>query len=85
MKFDVIIIGSGIAGLWAAKYINDNSNLSTLIITKKEVWDANSFYAQGGVTMALDENDVPLHIEDTLKAGAYHNNKKWLKFYLVHL
>lgn len=79
MKFDVIIIGSGIAGLWAAKYINDNSNLSTLIITKKEVWDANSFYAQGGVTMALDENDVPLHIEDTLKAGAYHNNKKMVE------
>jgi L-aspartate oxidase len=79
MKFDVIIIGSGIAGLWAAKYINDNSDLSTLIITKKEVWDANSFYAQGGVTMALNRDDVPLHFEDTLKAGAYHNNKKMVE------
>ncbi|GAX87579.1 L-aspartate oxidase [Lebetimonas natsushimae] len=79
MKFDVIIIGSGIAGLWAAKYINDNSKLSTLIITKKEVWDANSFYAQGGVTMALDKNDVPLHIEDTIKAGSFHNNRKMVE------
>jgi L-aspartate oxidase len=79
MKFDVIIVGSGIAGLWAAKYINDNSDLSTLIITKKEIWDANSFYAQGGVTMALDENDIPLHIEDTMRAGSFHNNRKMVE------
>jgi len=79
MKFDVVIVGSGIAGLWAAKYLNDNSNLSTLIITKREIWDANSFYAQGGVTMALDENDILLHIEDTLKAGSFHNNKKMVE------
>jgi L-aspartate oxidase len=79
MKFDVVIIGSGIAGLWAAKYINDNSKLTTLIVTKQELWDANSFYAQGGVTMALDEKDVPLHIEDTIKAGSFHNNKEMVE------
>ncbi|WP_024786741.1 MULTISPECIES: L-aspartate oxidase [unclassified Lebetimonas] len=79
MKFDVVIIGSGIAGLWAAKYINDYSDLSTLIITKKEVWDANSFYAQGGVTMALDKEDVPAHIEDTIRAGSFHNNKEMVE------
>ncbi len=75
MKFDVIIVGSGIAGLWAAKYLNDLSDVSVLIITKNQVWDANSFYAQGGVTMALDRNDVPFHIEDTLKAGVFHNKE----------
>jgi len=75
MKFDAIIIGSGIAGIWCAKFLNDRG-FKTLIITKNQVWDANSFYAQGGVTMALDEADVPLHIEDTIKAGAFHNKKE---------
>ncbi len=78
MKFDCIIIGSGLAGIWCAKFLNE-AGLSTLIITKKQVWDCNSFYAQGGVTIANDENDVPLHIEDTLKAGSFHNKKEAVK------
>ncbi len=78
MKFDCIIIGSGIAGIWSAKFLND-AGLKTLIITKNQVWDANSFYAQGGVTMALDEKDVALHIEDTLKAGVFHNKKEMVE------
>jgi L-aspartate oxidase len=75
MKFDCIIIGSGIAGLWSAKFLNE-AGKKTLIVTKNQVWDCNSFYAQGGVTMAIDENDVPLHIEDTLRAGTFHNKKE---------
>jgi len=78
MKFDAVIIGSGIAGIWCAKFLNEKG-YKTLIITKNQVWDANSFYAQGGVTMALDEADVPLHIEDTLKAGAFHNKKEMVE------
>ena len=78
MKFDAIIIGSGIAGIWCAKFLNDHG-YKTLIITKNQVWDANSFYAHGGVTMALDEADIPLHIEDTLKAGAFHNKKEMVE------
>ncbi len=75
MKFDTIIIGSGLAALWCAKFLNEK-NKKTLIITKNMVWDCNSFYAQGGVTMALDKDDVPLHIEDTIKAGSFHNDKR---------
>ena len=75
MKFDCIIIGSGIAGLWSAKFLNE-AGKKTLIVTKNQVWDCNSFYAQGGVTMAIDENDVPIHIEDTFKAGSFHNKKE---------
>ncbi len=75
MKFDNVIIGSGLAALWCAKFLNDAAK-STLIITKNQVWDCNSFYAQGGVTLALDEKDVPIHIQDTLKAGSYHNKKE---------
>ena len=75
MKFDCIIIGSGLAAIWSAKFLNE-ANFSTLIVTKNQVWDCNSFYAQGGVTIANDEKDVPLHIEDTLKAGSFHNKKE---------
>jgi len=75
MKFDCIIIGSGLAALWSAKYLNEN-NFKTLIVTKNQVWDCNSFYAQGGVTIANDEKDVPLHIGDTLKAGSFYNKKE---------
>jgi len=75
MKFDCIIIGSGLAAIWSAKFLNEKG-FSTLMITKNQVWDCNSFYAQGGVTIANDEKDVPLHIEDTLKAGSFHNKKE---------
>jgi L-aspartate oxidase len=77
MKYDVIIIGSGLAGIWTA--LNLDKNLNILVLTKSRVWGCNSFYAQGGVTVARDENDIKSHIEDTLKAGAYHNNKKMLE------
>ena len=75
MKFDCVIIGSGLAALWSAKFLNE-AGFSTLIVTKNQVWDSNSFYAQGGVTIANDEKDMPLHIEDTLKAGSFHNKKE---------
>ncbi|NPA55076.1 MAG: L-aspartate oxidase [Epsilonproteobacteria bacterium] len=73
MKYDVIVIGSGIAGLWCAIHLNKPK---VLVITKSNVWSCNSFYAQGGVTIARDKDDIPSHISDTLLAGAYHNNKK---------
>ena len=76
MKFDVIIIGSGIAGIWSAHFLR---NKKVLIITKNQVFDANSFYAQGGITLALDEKDIPLHIEDTIKAGSFHNKKEFVE------
>jgi len=75
MKFDCIIIGSGLAAIWSAKFLNE-AKFSTLIVTKNQVWDCNSFYAQGGVTIANDEKDVFSHIEDTLKAGSFHNKKE---------
>jgi len=51
----------------------------SLIITKNQVWDSNSFYAQGGVTLAIDEKDVPIHIEDTLRAGSFHNKREMVE------
>ncbi len=68
MIYDSIIIGSGIAGLNAAANFPKDANI--LIICKENSWDCNTFYAQGGVAVPTDENDIASHIEDTLNAGA---------------
>ena len=67
-KYDVVIIGAGIAGLYAALHIPKEKNV--LILCKDIPWECNTFYAQGGVAAAVDETDVASHIEDTLSAGA---------------
>ena len=68
MQYDVIIIGAGVAGLYAASHIPEDKKV--LIINKRETFKCNSFYAQGGVALAKDADDIPLHIKDTLDAGA---------------
>ncbi|MFT5836318.1 MAG: L-aspartate oxidase [Sulfurimonas sp.] len=68
MQYDVIIIGAGVAGLYAASKLP--SDKKVLIINKRETFKCNSFYAQGGVALSKDADDIPLHIKDTLDAGA---------------
>ncbi|MFA7069409.1 MAG: L-aspartate oxidase [Sulfurimonas sp.] len=68
MGLDVIIIGSGLAGLYAASLLPKDKKV--LVINKRESFKCNSFYAQGGIALAKDEADIPLHIKDTLEAGA---------------
>lgn len=68
MRYDVVIIGAGVAGLYAA--INLPKKKKVLIINKACPWECNTYYAQGGVTTAVDEEDIALHIADTLSAGA---------------
>lgn len=77
-NFDVIIVGGGLAAFYTAKHLD--KNLKVLIITKHRAWDSNSFYAQGGVTVARDESDVESHVKDTLNAGAHLNDKKAVEF-----
>jgi len=67
MRYDVIIVGAGVAGLYAALKLPKNKKV--LIINKRETFKCNSFYAQGGIAFAKDEDDIPLHIKDTLDAG----------------
>lgn len=76
--YDVIIIGSGIAGLSAALKISDI--YSVLIISKSKISDTTTFQAQGGIALPLSKTDISSHIEDTLKAGSYFNNKKIVEF-----
>lgn len=67
VKYDVIIVGAGVAGLYAAMHLPRDKKV--LIINKRESFKCNTFYAQGGVALARDEADVPVHIQDTLNAG----------------
>ncbi|MCJ7765784.1 MAG: L-aspartate oxidase [Thiovulaceae bacterium] len=63
-----MIIGAGVAGLYTA--MNLPRDMKVLIVNKAHPWECNTFYAQGGVTTAKDSSDIPLHIKDTLDAGA---------------
>lgn len=66
---DVLIIGGGLAGLRAANAIEPN--LSVLVVTKDELRESNSNYAQGGIAGVLDPDDCfDDHVRDTLVAGA---------------
>jgi len=66
-------VGAGIAGLYAA--MNLPESMRVLVVCKDIPWECNTFYAQGGIVTALDESDIPVHIEDTMSAGAYHNDR----------
>ncbi|MEA3371888.1 MAG: L-aspartate oxidase [Campylobacterota bacterium] len=77
MKYDVIIIGAGVAGLYAAmKFPKDKK---VLVINKRETFKCNTFYAQGGVALARDRDDIPSHIKDTLEAGSGLCNENAVK------
>lgn len=67
--YDVVIIGSGIAGVYTA--LSTPRQAKVLIITKETIDINNSVLAQGGIAVSLDQNDSPeLHLKDTLYAGA---------------
>ncbi|MEK7597302.1 MAG: L-aspartate oxidase [Patescibacteria group bacterium] len=74
-NFDYIIIGSGIAGLTTALTLGNSDSIA--IFTKKNSSDSATNLAQGGMAAMIDEGDrADWHIEDTMKAGDYHNKKK---------
>jgi L-aspartate oxidase len=65
---DFVVIGAGVAGLRAAIELANAGRV--LVLAKKEVTDSNTQYAQGGIAAALsDEDEVSLHLQDTLVAG----------------
>ena len=74
MIADVVIVGTGVAGLYTA--LNLPRDLKILMITKDKVEKSNSFLAQGGICVLKDQADYDSYYEDTLKAGAYQNRKE---------
>lgn len=64
---DFLVIGSGVAGLRAAIGLSRVGRV--LILTKGSPAEGSSIYAQGGVAVAPEENDIAVHREDTLRAG----------------
>lgn len=73
-KYDVIIVGTGAAGLFAALQLPTDYNI--LMITKDEIENSDSYLAQGGISCMLGEKDYDLYFEDTMKAGRYENNRE---------
>ncbi|AQR93606.1 L-aspartate oxidase [Clostridium saccharoperbutylacetonicum] len=74
---DVLIVGSGVSGLYCA--LNLKSDLNVLVVCKGKIDCSNTYLAQGGISVARDEKDIPIYIEDTLRAGKYKNDLEAVK------
>lgn len=72
MNTDILIVGSGCAGLYCALNLPKDKNI--LMITKDVVERSDSYLAQGGMCMLKDPEDFDSYFNDTLKAGHFANN-----------
>lgn len=82
-QYDVVIVGSGVAGLYGALQFDESTKV--LVLSKKEAELSNSSLAQGGIAAVLDteNDDYNLHMKDTLIAGKYKNKPEAIEV-LVH-
>lgn len=79
-KFDVLIIGSGLAGQSAALRLA-SLDCRVVLVSKRSLEDSASGWAQGGIAAVLDSRDsIEAHIQDTLIAGAWLNDEKATRF-----
>lgn len=78
-QYDVVVVGTGVAGLYASLHFAPN--VKVLLLSKRELTLSNSSLAQGGVAAVIDKtnDDYKLHIADTLIAGGYKNNLEALE------
>lgn len=74
MKADVVIVGTGVAGLFSALNIPQDKNI--IMITKSDIESSDSFLAQGGICVLRGEDDYDSYFEDTMRAGHYENRKE---------
>lgn len=74
---DVLIVGSGVAGLYCA--LNLRKDLDVMVVSKDKIDCTNTALAQGGISVARNMDDVPFFFEDTLKAGRYKNDVQAVK------
>lgn len=74
LQADVVIVGTGVAGLFAALSLPREKKI--MMLTKSDAESSDSFLAQGGICVMRDENDYDDFMEDTMKAGHYENRKE---------
>lgn len=72
MKTDILVVGSGVAGLYCALNFPQEKNI--VVVTKNKASKSDSYLAQGGICVLRDENDYDAFYEDTMKAGHYEND-----------
>lgn len=77
VKTDVVIVGSGVAGTFAALCLPQDKDV--LIITKEQIKESDSYLAQGGVCVLKSIDDYECYFEDTMRAGHYENNPESVK------
>lgn len=77
LNTDVLIIGTGVAGLYCA--LNLDKNLNVLMLSKKSPEECNTYLAQGGIAVSVNEYDYDAFFKDTMKAGMYLNNEESVK------
>ena len=78
-QYDVLILGSGAAGQSMALRLADSHSVA--LVTKRELADSASNWAQGGIAAVLDNADsIEAHIQDTLTAGAFLNDRSATRF-----
>ncbi len=73
-KADILIIGTGVGGLFTALNLPEDKNIR--IITKDICENSDSFLAQGGICVLKNESDYESYYNDTMKAGHYENRKE---------
>ena len=71
-KYDVIVVGAGVAGLMCAMHVP--ADKSVLIVCKGKPSESDSYLAQGGICVMRGQSDFDGYFEDTMKAGHYENN-----------
>ncbi len=76
-KFDVIIVGTGVAGLFTA--LSVSPDFKVLMISKDKIENSDSYLAQGGICTLKEPADFDSFLEDTLRAGRYENNQDSVK------
>lgn len=72
MNTDILIVGCGCAGLYAALQFPKDKKIT--VITKSDLESSDSFLAQGGMCMLAGPDDYDAYFEDTMKAGHYEND-----------
>ena len=71
---DVVVVGTGVGGLFSA--LNIGKDKKVVMLTKADAESSDSFLAQGGICVQRDDEDYDGYFEDTMRAGRYENRKE---------